>query len=49
LARELGFRRTLLVADRGLLASGHVQEAAGVLRSSGIDVFSFMVRSGPIR
>ena len=27
LARELNFRRTLLVADRGLVASGHVDEA----------------------
>ena len=41
LARELGFRRTLLVADRGLLASGHVQEAGASLRGAGIDIFLF--------
>ena len=41
LARELGFRRTLLVADRGLLASGHVQEAGAYLRDAGIVTFLF--------
>ena len=41
LARELGFRKTLLVADRGLVESGHVQEATALLRSAGIDVFPF--------
>ncbi|MCU1265842.1 MAG: iron-containing alcohol dehydrogenase [Acidobacteria bacterium] len=41
LARELGFRRTLLVADRGLLASGHVAEALGPLGAAGIEVASF--------
>ena len=41
LARELGFRRTLLVADRGLLSSGHVDEALTPLRAAGIDVASF--------
>ncbi|HEV8487615.1 MAG TPA: iron-containing alcohol dehydrogenase [Blastocatellia bacterium] len=41
LARDLGFRRTLLVADRGLLTSGHVQEAASLLQDAGIDVFPF--------
>jgi alcohol dehydrogenase len=41
LARELGFRRTLLVADRGLLATGHVEQAAGLLRSAGVTVASF--------
>ena len=30
LARELNFKRTLLVADRGLVASGHVEVAGGV-------------------
>jgi alcohol dehydrogenase class IV len=30
LARELGFRRTLLVSDPGLLASGHPERAAGL-------------------
>jgi alcohol dehydrogenase len=41
LARELGFRRALLVADRGLLASGHVDEALGPLRTAGIEVAAF--------
>jgi alcohol dehydrogenase len=41
LAVELGFRRTLLVTDRGLLASGHVDEALAPLRSVAIDVFTF--------
>jgi alcohol dehydrogenase len=41
LARDLGFRRTLLVADRGLVASGHVAEAVAPLRAAGIEVFEF--------
>ena len=41
LARELGFRKTLLVADRGLLTSGHVEEAVGPLRDAAIQVFAF--------
>jgi alcohol dehydrogenase len=41
LARELNFRRTLLVADRGLVASGHVAEAVGPLRTAGVEVFEF--------
>jgi len=41
LARELGFRRTLLVADRGLVASGHVDEALAPLRLAGIEVAGF--------
>jgi alcohol dehydrogenase len=41
LARELGCRRTLLVTDRGLLASGHVDEALVPLRAASIDVFTF--------
>ena len=41
LARDLGFRKTLLVADRGLLSSGHVDEAIGPLRQSAIQVFAF--------
>src|SRR5215813_7197625 len=40
-ARELGFRRTLLVADRGLVASGHVDEALAPLRAVGIEVVGF--------
>src|SRR6267378_6860830 len=41
LARELGFRRTLLVADQGLVSSGHVEEALAPLRPAGIDVVRF--------
>jgi len=41
LARELGFRRTLLVADHGLLASGHVDEALAPLQAAGIEVETF--------
>lgn len=41
LARELDFRRTLLVADHGLLASGHVDEAVGPLQKAGVEVFRF--------
>jgi alcohol dehydrogenase len=41
LARELSFRRTLLVADHGLVASGHVDEAVGPLQKAGIEIFRF--------
>src|SRR5829696_4775987 len=41
LAREVNFRRTLLVADHGLLASGHVDEAVGPLKKAGIEIFRF--------
>src|ERR1700754_1178796 len=41
LARELGFTRTLLVADRGLLGCGFVETAARLLAKSGIAVFAF--------
>jgi alcohol dehydrogenase len=41
LARELNFRRTLLVADHGLLASGHVDEAVGPLEKAGVEVIRF--------
>jgi alcohol dehydrogenase class IV len=40
-ARELGFKRSLLVADRGLVASGHVDEALAPLRKASIEVFGF--------
>jgi alcohol dehydrogenase class IV len=40
-ARELGFRRTLLVADRGLVSSGHVEEASVSLIESGVEVVLF--------
>jgi alcohol dehydrogenase len=41
LARELNFERTLLVADHGLVASGHDDEAVGPLQAAGIEVFRF--------
>jgi len=41
LATELGFQRTLLVADRGLVASGHVEEAMGPLKAAQIEVVRF--------
>jgi alcohol dehydrogenase len=41
LARELNFRRTLLVADRGLVASGHVEEAAHSLTRAGVATVPF--------
>ncbi len=41
LARELNFRRALLVADRGLVASGHVDEALAPLRLAGVEVARF--------
>jgi alcohol dehydrogenase len=36
LARELNFRRTLLVADRGLVQAGHVAPAQHLLETAGI-------------
>ena len=41
LANELGFRRTLLVADHGLVSSGHVDEAVTPLQQAGIEVIRF--------
>lgn len=41
LARELGFRRSLLVADRGLLDCGYVGEASALLKKAGIEVEAF--------
>jgi alcohol dehydrogenase len=41
LAVELGFRRTLLVADHGLVASGHVDEAVTPLQQAGVEVVRF--------
>src|SRR6476620_7066388 len=41
LASGLGFKRTLLVADRGLVGSGHVAEAVLPLRKTGIEVKEF--------
>jgi alcohol dehydrogenase len=41
LASDLGFKRTLLVADRGLVESGHVAEAISPLRKAQIEVTEF--------
>ena len=41
LARELDFTRTLIVSDRGLVATGYVERAAAVLEAAGIVSFSF--------
>ncbi len=41
LARELNFRKVLLVADRGLVASSHVAEALAPLGEAGIEVVTF--------
>ena len=41
LARELNFRRTLLVADHGMVASGHVDEAVGPLEKAGVEVVRY--------
>jgi alcohol dehydrogenase len=41
LARELGFRRTLVTADRGLVRCGHFAAAAGHLEAAGIHVVGF--------
>lgn len=41
LARELGFGRTLLVADRGLVAAGYVTRAVAQLAHAGVEAFAF--------
>jgi alcohol dehydrogenase len=41
IALELNFHKTLLVADRGMIESGHVDEALAPLRKAGIRVSSF--------
>ncbi|HEY5885156.1 MAG TPA: iron-containing alcohol dehydrogenase [Pyrinomonadaceae bacterium] len=41
IALELNFQKTLLVADRGMIESGHVDEALAPLRKAGIRVSSF--------
>ncbi len=41
IAREMSRRRVLLVADHGLLASGHVEEAIAPLKKAGITVIPF--------
>lgn len=41
IARELNFKRTLLVADHGMVASGHVDEAVGPLQKAGVEIVRF--------
>lgn len=41
IAKELGFNRSLLVADPGLVKAGHAEHAAAIMRSTGIDVVCF--------
>jgi len=41
LARELGFRRALLVSDPGLVASGHPARAEALLRAARVETASF--------
>ena len=41
LARELGFRRTLIVSDPGIAAAGYVARAADALREAGIATVPF--------
>jgi alcohol dehydrogenase len=40
-ARELGFRRALLVSDEGIVAAGHFDHASRLLRQAGIDAIGF--------
>ncbi|MBI1764968.1 MAG: iron-containing alcohol dehydrogenase [Acidobacteria bacterium] len=41
LARELEFKRALLVADRGILSCGYVDEATQLLNQAGVTAFRF--------
>ena len=41
LARELAFSRTLVVADRGVVAAGHVDRAIAILAEASIATFRF--------
>ena len=41
LARELSFTRTLIVADRGIVATGQVDGARGLLAAVGVEPFAF--------
>ncbi|MET0649725.1 MAG: iron-containing alcohol dehydrogenase [Pyrinomonadaceae bacterium] len=40
-SRTLGFRRALLVADRGLVEAGHVERATKILETAGVFVVPF--------
>src|SRR5574341_332782 len=41
IARDLNFRRTLLVADCGIIVCGYVHEATALLNRSGVEVIPF--------
>lgn len=41
LAKELGFSRTLLVADAGLVRAGHLEHAHASLEAAGVDALEF--------
>ena len=41
IASELGFRHSLLVADRGLTATGHINKVIAPLRDSGVAISTF--------
>lgn len=41
IARDLNFRRTLLVADCGIIVCGYVHEATALLNQSGVEVVPF--------
>ena len=41
LARGLGFKRTLLVADQGIVQAGYATSGTELLESAGIDVLPF--------
>ena len=41
LAKELGFLRTLIVADAGLVDAGHLDHARASLQSAGVDAIAF--------
>ncbi|MEK6300777.1 MAG: iron-containing alcohol dehydrogenase [Acidobacteriota bacterium] len=41
LASELGFRRTLIVADKGIVACGYVETATKLLANAGTTAFTF--------
>jgi len=40
-ARELGFKRSLIVTDRHLAEVGYLERASKLLRTAGLEVFSF--------
>src|SRR4026207_972952 len=40
-ARELGFKRSLIVTDHHLAEVGYLERASKLLRTAGLEVFSF--------